>query len=930
MVFCMVALLLPESLWAQTAAVSDNGTKLTITTTAPGQVTSTLVNDALAEPEPDVAASAITEIVLDGKFNSSDLDVIKGASGGRFTGVTSVDMSEARFVSSVSGSTNNYSLFESTTSGTANIDTHAIVGGTLYVSANGSSSWEWEKVNYSDGQNQYVNVRYADEEAKKVDNSWPNNANQYALVGGTEYIYDGTEWKLPSEVTESPNYSLMKFSYWQETLTTAITSKYANETISNEIFQNCKKLTYVDYKAGNVIGFNDHKTNAGYNTNDNTTLLGTGLSVNIGKNVTKINSNAFKECDVLTKLTFDTDYEATNPDMLTGVTYPLNLDINDDAFLQCYNLTGVVFPNRVRSIGNNAFKQAGNNVEEFTVEFERRKVNNGASIDYDVNLTIGFDAFAYCSKLKTISLPIRLVSMGNSIFANSGLEHFVIREDVDDSRLTVIPSDAFLASKLQEVVIPRSVTEIESGAFMNCPTIETVTFQESNMNPQPTLRIRTGAFSGGNEQDQKLKDVYVNIDPSKRLLICEYNAFSFTTMVAQTDLTNDKLARLHFSEEYWDYYAGNWKKGLAFSHDNLNKCKQGYEDETRGYKGIYADDFTNLETTGDYAGKYRGDLTGDDQYTPANGWQQFALTSTSIDIIIPAGSFVRTYSTKKPQVIPTFALVANKPSGVQDTDPLFRIYRISKFEDNYTEGESVTPSIRPVATATEITEEYGERKYIPPYTGVIMVGPQTDVAVLVYLSDIEFVSPAEPYTYGYTLQPKTVTRGDDGNYDITNFLFPACANDENTTRETTADGVERVILNPTYPYPYYGAQPDYRFFALAKNSSNQYYFSRFKKGGFVTRDKAYLKLSKDVFHWSAEGETASGNGTGYLEPGSSQAPIMMSFMDPEGNTTDVRMINPETMTIMDDCYYTLQGVKISGRPTQQGIYIHNGKKVVIK
>ena len=32
----------------------------------------------------------------------------------------------------------------------------------------------------------------------------------------------------------------------------------------------------------------------------------------------------------------------------------------------------------------------------------------------------------------------------------------------------------------------------------------------------------------------------------------------------------------------------------------------------------------------------------------------------------------------------------------------------------------------------------------------------------------------------------------------------------------------------------------------------------------------------------------------------------------------------------DDAYYTLQGVKLGARPTVTGIYIHNGKKVIIR
>ena len=797
-----------------------------------------------------------------------------------------------------------------------------------YQLANGSSSWGWNLVNYSDGQDQYVNVRYADETAKDADYSWPNNANQYALVGGTEYIYDDTAWKLPSEVTEFPNYADMKFSYWQETLTTAITSKYANETISNEIFQNCKKLTYVDYKAGNVIGFNDHKINAGYNTNDNTTLLGTGLSVNIGKNVSSINSDAFLRCDVLTSLTFDTDYGSSNPDMLTGVTYPINLDIGNGAFQDCFNLPSVIFPNRVRSIGNDAFKQAGNNVERFTVEFERRfaEHDSDVSIDYDVDLTIGSNAFAYCHKLDSISLPIRLVSMGNGIFQNSGLEHFVIREDVEDSRLTVIPSDAFLASHLLEIVIPRSVTEIMGGAFSNCPSIRTVTFQESLQNPQPTLYLHDGAFSGGNEQDQVLTDVYVNIDPNKRLIICEYNAFNFTSMVGQTS-SHQAMAKLHFPEEFWDYYQGAWKRGIAFTQDMLSNIKDGYSVPEKGYMGKSNG---SIDTT---TGMY--EYVGDGVYTPTNGWHQFARSYTNIDIDLPLGLFLRSYSTPVPLAIPVFPTDGGNTYHHYAGDPMFKVYRITNFDDGATEAaESPGVGVNPMATATEIALHVGDDPskpfYIPANTGVILVG-YIDPSYLVYLSIIENAAETAAVTY-----PFNETIGSDA----TNLLYPTCIDSQRPEgTDTYKDGAPKVIkdavngetcvqLNSTIPCPYTtnATHPlQYRLFGLS--SSLEGSFNRLKNGVKMSRDKAYLKLNKDLFHYSNEGANASGSG---VPIGTSSAPILMSFVNVDGETTDVRMVDPVTMTFVDDCYYTLQGVRMNVRPTQAGIYIHNGKKIVIK
>ena len=49
----------------------------------------------------------------------------------------------------------------------------------------------------------------------------------------------------------------------------------------------------------------------------------------------------------------------------------------------------------------------------------------------------------------------------------------------------------------------------------------------------------------------------------------------------------------------------------------------------------------------------------------------------------------------------------------------------------------------------------------------------------------------------------------------------------------------------------------------------------------------------------------------------------------EDETTGIKTIDHEP-TMTDDSWYTLQGVRLNSRPTKQGIYIHDGKKIIIK
>ena len=57
--------------------------------------------------------------------------------------------------------------------------------------------------------------------------------------------------------------------------------------------------------------------------------------------------------------------------------------------------------------------------------------------------------------------------------------------------------------------------------------------------------------------------------------------------------------------------------------------------------------------------------------------------------------------------------------------------------------------------------------------------------------------------------------------------------------------------------------------------------------------------------------------------------FVLNFGD-EGETTSLREISNEELVISNYDYYTLDGRKLPGKPTAKGLYIYNGRKVVIK
>ena len=57
---------------------------------------------------------------------------------------------------------------------------------------------------------------------------------------------------------------------------------------------------------------------------------------------------------------------------------------------------------------------------------------------------------------------------------------------------------------------------------------------------------------------------------------------------------------------------------------------------------------------------------------------------------------------------------------------------------------------------------------------------------------------------------------------------------------------------------------------------------------------------------------------------------MIIIEEPNGNTTKISAITAEGASVEADGWYTVSGVKLEGAPTEKGVYIRNGKKVVLK
>ncbi len=151
------------------------------------------------------------------------------------------------------------------------------------------------------------------------------------------------------------------------------------------------------------------------------------------------------------------DYAFYRCSGLTSVTIPNSVtSIGELAFRDCSGLTSVTIPNSVTSIGYSAFSYC----------------NGLTSVTIPNNVTsIGRYAFYGCSGLTSVTIPNSVTSIGSAAFYGcSGLTSVTIPNSV-----TSIGASAFEGcSGLTSVTIPNSVTSIGSGAFKGCSGLEKV------------------------------------------------------------------------------------------------------------------------------------------------------------------------------------------------------------------------------------------------------------------------------------------------------------------------------------------------------------------------------------------------------------------------------------------------------------------------
>ena len=210
----------------------------------------------------------------------------------------------------------------------------------------------------------------------------------------------------------------------------------------------------------------------------------------IPEGVTKIDCEAFEECENLTGITLPDsllnidDCAFFGCTALKAIHLPEGLlSMGSTAFGNCSSLTSINIPDSLMSFGNNGMPFLRCNslpvidgmryADTYLVE-TADKTRSSYTIKEGTRF-IGDDAFGWTPDVEEIIIPNSVISIENHAFFDcKKLKTIVIPDSV-----TRIGDNAFYGSGIESITIPDSVTHIGALAFDQCYNLSSISIPES-------------------------------------------------------------------------------------------------------------------------------------------------------------------------------------------------------------------------------------------------------------------------------------------------------------------------------------------------------------------------------------------------------------------------------------------------------------------
>lgn len=333
---------------------------------------------------------------------------------------------------------------------------------------------------------------------------------------------------------------------------------------------------------------------------------------------------------------------------------------------------------------------------------------------------------------------------------------------------------------------------------------------------------------------------------------------------------------------------------------SLTTDGKGGSEANRNGSGTFGDIIFN-RPAGEWTIRfYSRAVSNGNDYIKAYGYTITDREHTGIPLTYCAGKFIRTYS---------------NDVAMDIIDPRVKVYEAyrytmpQKVENNYSQG----------------TLELRELKYIPANMGVVLIGtvPATEThhdgeTLNFSISKRTDASAKEDKEYVNVWTKAADYKDQPWN----NFLVPTVKAVPNLGNAATdANG------NITYRYFCLNNYHDTNFYKEHKTGEDYIGFFRLTENGRSGANKAYLSLPTREDLPGGKFGFINYNGQFIGTGETSLAKMMLIFDDETSGVTEIKNVEVNKQN-NDNAYYTLQGIKVL-KPTK-GIFIHNGKKIVIK
>ncbi|MBQ7421777.1 MAG: leucine-rich repeat domain-containing protein, partial [Prevotella sp.] len=646
--------------------------------------------------------------------------------------------------------------------------------------------------------------------------------------------------------------------------------------------------------------------------------------------LTSLGDSVFYGCTRMTICTFSDDESGDYTNFKV---------IPNAAFQACTSLNTVVLASTLNEVGQSAFRYCTSlrvcDFSNTTVSkigdyaFENCDLS-GYTLNSPAIQTIGNYAFFNTNIVKITDCHL-LQSIGSTAFTNcTKLTTFDL--DPADHRLNHIGSSAFAkCTSLQDFTFPHTITDIQEAAFMYCTSLTKVVFdRDEGATPQITT-FSKNCFA----YCTSLKSIEI---PENVTTIVS-GAFEFTPALEKFDckaskFTTDAHSALMSSDKTVFVHYPSMSKSMISGNEGPVENYTGYvvpETVTSMHEGAFTDAAYLTKIV----------LPSKLTYVPRDC---FAGTKALKEVTIPAAvTEIRQGIFAEGAEALTDLYITGDPSKITILYPSTQFIRTSAaaskrtlhvkpkylaawqdhdYADNFgTVTSNVTIKIPSSGYAT-ICRDYDIDLQSVSGTAKIyaLTGFNTQTGEFTLTQVTQVTTPSG----GKTTRTYISSRTDANNATYTPLIITGNKNSTITAKMGDYDYGEStfyktVVSNNTLGAALVDTHTPYAnrnmYFLVLKNGD----FHFLKESGVIPYGKAYAMLS----HSSA--------GNWYSNAKSKDEGLSLVFVDADDSeTTGISTVDNGQLSIDNAAWYTLDGVKLNAEPTQKGLYIKNGKKIVIK